>query len=74
VTGYALSFGDSWRHTLGSTKFLLLDATPADLVTFTFHLPFAATATTIVSGSMAERTRLNSYLVQVRLFAATGVC
>ena len=62
--GYALAFGESWHHFLGTTKFFLVDVSGKDYAHFIFQLPFAATATTIVSGSMAERTRLNSYLVR----------
>lgn len=65
AVGYAFAFG-SGNGFIGWKGFLLGDgaATYGDLnpmVFFIFQLAFAATAATIVSGAMAERTKFKSY-------------
>mmetsp|Transcript_35360 Transcript_35360/g.67632 ORF Transcript_35360/g.67632 Transcript_35360/m.67632 type:complete len:532 (+) Transcript_35360:123-1718(+) len=65
--GYALAFGSDETRFFGDDLFFLHrsrdDSPELNHAHFVFMLPFAATATTIVSGAMAERTRLNSYLL-----------
>ena len=65
AVGYAFAFG-SGNGFIGWKGFFLGDgaATYGDLnpmVFFIFQLAFAATAATIVSGAMAERTKFKSY-------------
>ncbi|MGB3736838.1 MAG: ammonium transporter [Ilumatobacter sp.] len=71
ATGYAIAFGSGGSEFIGSGEWFL---TGADLsaipegglsiaTTFFFQAVFAATAVTIASGAMAERTKFGSYLV-----------
>jgi Amt family ammonium transporter len=70
ATGYAFAFGgsDTW---IGTEAFFLSGQDmliPADgglsvATTFFFQAVFAATAVTIASGAMAERTKFSAYLI-----------
>ena len=68
--GYAFAFGGSGRW-IGSSAFFLADQDLATIpegglsiaTTFFFQAVFAATAVTIASGAMAERTKFSAYLV-----------
>ena len=65
---YGLSFGDDTGSNgfVGFGKFMVdTDHEEMGIVfsTYIFHMSFATTATTIVSGAMAERTKLSSYMV-----------
>ena len=60
--GYAFAFGADGNSFIGYKYFALADL-PADKYShWFFHYVFAATAATIVSGAMAERTKFKAYL------------
>jgi Amt family ammonium transporter len=71
VVGYAIAFGgdfDGAGKFIGADGFFLGDGafaygTLTPEVTFIFQVAFAATAATIVSGAMAERTKFSAYCV-----------
>jgi ammonium transporter, Amt family len=62
--GFGLMFGVT-NGLFGTTDFMISDATGDawDYTFLIFQTVFAATAATIVSGAMAERTKFSSYLI-----------
>jgi ammonium transporter, Amt family len=71
ATGFAFAFGESGGWFIGTSNFFLNDLDLAAIpegglspaTTFFFQAVFAATAVTIASGAMAERTKFSSYLI-----------
>ncbi len=62
--GYALMFGASQAGWLGSSRFVPSLDNSAELAAFfLFQTMFCSTATTIVSGAIAERIRFKAYLI-----------
>ncbi len=65
--GFGLMFGVSKSGWLGTSGFFLSDFSPDGdpwvLAFWMFQVVFAATAATIVSGAMAERTKFTGYLL-----------
>ena len=74
AVGYAIAFG-SGNDLFGTEGWFLGDnafqyGTLTVPVTFIFQVAFAATAATIVSGAMAERTKFKSYFVYSLVISA----
>lgn len=63
LVGYGLMFGTNPSGWGGIDHFLLGNAEHMDYSLLLFQSMFAATAVTIASGAMAERTRYNGYLL-----------
>jgi Amt family ammonium transporter len=72
--GFGLMFGVKYSGLIGMSGFALSDAAgdsgPWTYAFFLFQVVFAATATTIVSGAIAERTKFSAYLVFSALMTA----
>jgi Amt family ammonium transporter len=63
IVGYGLMFGVNPSGWFGQSHFALGNAEHVDYALLFFQTMFAATAVTIASGAMAERTRYHAYLI-----------
>lgn len=63
VIGYSLMMGHDFAGLVGWGESPLTNFAGTDWSSFTFNLVFCATAATIVSGAMAERTKFISYCI-----------
>ncbi|QEF99396.1 Signal transduction histidine-protein kinase BarA [Stieleria maiorica] len=64
VVGFGLMYGHSVSGWFGSSQFLMdAGASSTLLAFFLFQVVFCGTATTIISGAVAERIRFRSYVI-----------
>ena len=67
LVGYGFAFGEDSSGFVGTSKFAGTSISPEDksgyYLQWLFQFTFCATSSTIVSGSLAERTYLETYLI-----------
>lgn len=63
AVGWAFMYGASASGIIGTSQFFITGADSTMFRDWMFQVVFAATAATIVSGAMAERTKFSSYLI-----------
>ena len=74
ILGFGLMFGDSFSGLIGTSSFILSSQdNPEQIAFFIFQAMFCATASTIVSGAIAERMRLVMYIIVVILISSVDV-
>lgn len=70
LVGYGLMFGNNETGLFGTDHFMLTTTDAWDYTFLLFQTMFAATAVTICSGAMAERTRYDAYLIAACIIIA----
>ncbi len=70
AVGFAIMFGTDMFGLFGTDGFFLTGADPETYTFWMFQVVFAATAATIVSGAMAERTKFSSYIIYSVIISA----
>lgn len=69
--GFGLMFGASWHGLIGTSEFAPGEQeSTVYLVALFFQLMFCSTATTIISGAVAERIRFRAYMVTALVTSA----
>lgn len=71
AVGYALMYGVNSSGWIGTSEFFFDGSSGTSHIEFLYQAMFAATAATIVSGALAERTKYGSYIIGATLI--TGV-
>jgi len=61
ATGYAFGYGSNSNPFIGSNKFFLINTDASEFPNFFYNYVFAVTSASILSGAVAERTRLVAY-------------
>lgn len=69
AVGYGVVFGPTWGGFVGSGGFFV-EGNAEVATTLLFHMAFCGTATTIMSGALAERSKFASYLMASALVSA----
>jgi len=68
--GFALMFGTGWQGFIGTSGFMLHGVDSSwDITFFFFEAMFCGTATTIVSGAVAERMRFSGYAITAMILS-----
>ena len=71
AVGYAFLYGNNPMGIFGASHFFLTDLPESEFANVVYQMMFAATAVTITSGAMAERTKFFGYLVSAVII--TGI-
>ncbi len=71
IFGFGFMFGDSFTGFIGTDFFFVSGNLPAwDISFFLFQVMFCGTATTLMSGAVAERMTFNGYLIAALILNA----
>jgi Amt family ammonium transporter len=70
LIGFGIMFGNNPTGFIGEDNFALMDAGEWNYTLLLFQTMFAATAVTICSGAMAERTKYDAYLIAACIIIA----